>query len=124
MGEAARVLSVVSDEPRARRSSGLVGGTERMSDEMLLCRDLRHAWSFKTDEGFVRNRRGKLVRITRVSRCERGCGCTRTEEIEVPSFERVGKPQIHYPEGYQIRGGGLDVTDYRREYYARLGHLT
>lgn len=113
-------LTVVGSLPE--HYTPVVGGTEQMSDEMLLCRDLRHAWSFKTDENFYRQR-GKLVRITRISRCERGCGCTRSEELAVPSFERIGKPQIHYPPGYQFRGGGLDVTDFRREYYSRRGIL-
>lgn len=111
------------NKPRARRLS-VVGGTERMSDEMLLCRDLRHSWSFKADEGFQYTANGKLVQITRLSRCDRGCGCTREEVLEVPSFERIGKPQIHYPRGYQLRGGGLSVADYRREFYARKGYLS
>jgi hypothetical protein len=124
----ARGLFVVGegDEPRPHRTlRRQVGGVDELTDEQLQCRDssLRHKWDFKGDEDFVYYRR-KLVRITRVFRCDRGCGCEKREELEVPGFTRIGKPQIDYPWGYLVRGGNIANEDVRAEYYARRGVMT
>jgi hypothetical protein len=93
-----------------------------LTDEMLLCRDssMRHQWDLVGDEEFIRYR-GQLIQITRVFRCDRGCGCRKREVLSVPDFTRLESPVIEYPYGYNVRGGGVTNEDVRREYYLRRG---
>lgn len=90
---------------------------EQLTDEQLQCRDYGHRWSHRTDKDLIYYR-SKLVQITRESRCDRGCGVWREEDLEVPSFKRIGQSRLHYPAGYQMNVQ-LYKEDFRRAWYDR-----
>lgn len=78
-----------------------------MSDNVLMCRDLRHAWSIETGyysvtiEGGARGAKYLERRLA----CMR-CDTHRVELVRVHKnrIEKIGSPYYVYPEGYQVKG--------------------
>ena len=86
--------------------------------EHLVCRDLMHAWQWRTDLVPHRIDR-KVVEVTRVLSCLR-CSTTREDTYAVPSFARVSSRYV-YPDGYLVhQGGHIPVSSVRSEVYRRM----
>lgn len=86
--------------------------TETMTDEALLCRDLRHAWAPVSQGASRRRELLRLGQTERVLRCTRGCGTTKSQIFELPRFN-VLKTKMDYADGYllTVRGTGRISSD-------------
>lgn len=91
---------------------------EDLSDEVLLCRDLRHPFVFVSDYT-VAKIKGQPRVILRHLKCPR-CKFERLDTYAVPSFELI-KSVPKYPKDYLLTGAGKParVADVRREQFTR-----
>jgi hypothetical protein len=91
----------------------------QLSDEGLLCRDLRHAWKWKSDFNLLKQG-PRVVAIEREVECD-NCATVRHETISVKTGARI-KVKYYYPEGYRIPGTGrIHSTEVRVEWMRRQG---
>ncbi len=85
-----------------------------LSDAVLMCRDLRHAWPrtpkdvarLVTLEPTVVGAGGRIVEGVRQMQCTGGCGVQRVERVRRTRggrLERLGKARLKYPDGYLLR---------------------
>lgn len=89
--------------------------TNELSDESLVCRDLRHAWEI-TDQTVTQTK--ELIRTVWCHRC----GTSRIDHFSWPTLTRTGTTYT-YPDRYQLsqspHRGRTTVTDIRVEWYKR-----
>jgi hypothetical protein len=90
--------------------------------EHLVCRDLQHAWEWRTDMTPIsRTVDGKRIRtVSRVLSCMR-CQTQRMDEYELPTFQRL-RSSYTYPDGYLAKRHGthVQVSDIRQEVFRRM----
>lgn len=91
-----------------------------MSEQALMCRDLRHAWAHVNDTVHLR-REGKARVITRALQCSR-CTTTREDVYLVPTFDKVSSKST-YPDDYLLTAGRAYVSEIRSELFTRNGML-
>lgn len=76
----------------------------QVTNERLLCADMRHAWNPVGDNVLVQ-KHGRIRSFSRQLQCLR-CATTRTDVYEVTrtSVNRVTS-KYKYPQGYHVKGG-------------------
>src|SRR4051812_32477648 len=89
-----------------------------ISEESLVCRDLRHPWNRVTDFVLVKTRGAPSI-FTRHLKCPR-CDTQRFDTYAVPSFELL-KTKTVYPKDYQLHGlkERVRISEVRREMFER-----
>jgi hypothetical protein len=100
--------------------------TAGMTDEMLACRDLGHAWPRNgINSRYEVHERSPAKRIMSVRRevvCS-GCGVVRVDLYDYPSFNLITRQYV-YPRGYLVDNfnqAPLQRADYRFTLFERSG---
>lgn len=95
-----------------------------MPESFLLCRDMRHHWTFQTDE-VTYGARKTAVEVKRWYICP-NCKSELEQTLTLPDFDQ--KRKIHYSDGYLLAkdyldglGRRLNVRDVRAETLTRAG---
>lgn len=85
-------------------ADALKGALQGLSDEWLMCRDVRHSWSVEVDFHVTEHTGNRIQEIQRVLLCDR-CGGERIETYH-PTRWGLEKTRQNYrmPEGYIIKG--------------------
>lgn len=77
-----------------------------LDDNMIQCRDMRHAMAWSGDIGITRNARGTITRYTRTSTCLRECGYTVYITVDARTWEVVAVQRKYTNTNYLIKGEG------------------
>lgn len=100
--------------------------TVRMTDEMLLCRDLGHSWPRGREalrwEIHERTSTNMIATVRREVSCTE-CQVVREDIYEYPSFHLLSR-HYTYPRGYLANNAGLTALqrrDYRFTLFGRAG---
>lgn len=83
-----------------------------LSDRVLQCRSMGHAWEHVTDfDHFHDLRSREVTRFVRQEQCLR-CDAVREKEIDLshPYVIEVRTVRMRYPDGYLIKGSSHRVT--------------
>lgn len=72
--------------------------------EYLKCRRFMHAWGDAELWSIVRNKRTRRQQLRLQIQCDR-CDSLRVEMATIATGDRIGTPNYHYSEGYQLAKG-------------------
>jgi len=90
-------------------------------DTYLICRDLGHAWDYKTDSVLYDAQGKRAIEVTRTVKCLR-CKMDRVDHYELPSFIRT-RTKYSYPDHYLLSRDThreqFTRADARGEFYLR-----